>query len=79
MAEKIFMERDRLVLRGDDRDFMLPVQYRMAVLRWCRLNGIDVETPLNKDGEHIAQQYFGVNLWRVRDEKQRAWFALKWS
>ena len=33
MAEKIFMERDRLVLRADDRDIMLPAQNKMAVVR----------------------------------------------
>jgi hypothetical protein len=79
MAEKIFMERDRFILRGDDRDIMLPAQYKMAVLSWCRKNNIDVELPLNKDNEHIAKHYFGVNLWRIRDEQQRAWFALRWS
>jgi hypothetical protein len=43
MGEKIFMEKDKLTLRGDDRDIMLPVQYKMAVLRWCRRNKIDFE------------------------------------
>lgn len=79
MAEKIFMERDRLTLRGDDRDIMLPAQYKLAVLSWCRKNHINIECPLNKDNEHIARHYFGMNLWRIKDEKQRMWFRLKWT
>lgn len=79
MAERIFMERDRLTLRGDDRDIMLPAESKKAVLKWCRRNRIQIECPLNKDNEQIARHYFGVNLWRVKDEQQRMWFMLKWS
>jgi hypothetical protein len=79
MGEKIFMEKDKLTLRGDDRDIMLPVQYKMAVLRWCRRNKIDFEFPLSKDQQDIVKHYFGVNIWRVRDEQQRMWFMFRWS
>jgi hypothetical protein len=79
MAEKIFLERDRFTLRGDDRDIMVPVQYRKEVLLWCRQNNINFELPLSKDQQEIVKQYFGVNIWRVRDEQQRMWFVLKWS
>lgn len=79
MADRIFIQKDRLTLRGDERDIMLPAQYRPAVLKWCRRNRIQIECPLNKDNEHIARHYFGVNLWRIRDEQQRMWFMLKWS
>ena len=78
MAEKIFMERDRFVLRGDDRDIMVPAQHRKAVVRWCRQNKIDLECPLSKDNQAIIKDYFGVNLWRVRDEQQRMWFVMRW-
>ena len=79
MAEKIFMERDRFVLRADDRDIMLPAQNKMAVVRWCRRNNIDFEFPLSKDQQEIVKHYFGVNIWRVRDEQQRMWFLLRWQ
>ena len=79
MAEKIFMERDGVVLRGDHRDFMLPVQHTMAVLAWCRRNQIDIERPLSKGNRGVARGYFGMDIWRVKDEKQRMWFALRWS
>ena len=79
MAEKIFMKRDGIVLRGDDRDFMLPAQYKMAVLRWCRLNHIDIECPLSQANRGLARGYFGMDIWRVKDEKQRMWFMLRWS
>lgn len=79
MAEKIFMERDGVVLRGDHRDFMLPAQYKMAVLAWCRRNKIIAELPLSPEYQAVARDYFGMNLWRIRDEQQRMWFALRWS
>ena len=79
MAEKVFMERRDIVLRGDHRDFMLPVQYTRAVLLWCRKNKVDVERPLKDDHGILAREYFGMELWRIRDEQQRMWFALKWS
>ena len=79
MGEKIFLERDRFVLRGDDRDIMISAQHKRAVLKWCRQNNIDFELPLSKDQQEIVKHYFGVNLWRVRDEQQRMWFALRWS
>ena len=79
MTDKIFMERDRFTLRGDERDIMLPAQYKMTVVRWCKRNNIDFEFPLSNDQQEIAKHYFGVNLWRIRDEQQRMWFVLKWS
>ena len=78
MAEKIFMERDGVVLRGDARDFMLPVQHTIAVLAWCRRNQIDVEFPLTQYSR-VAREHFGVKIWRIRDEQQRMWFALRWA
>jgi hypothetical protein len=79
MAEKVFMERNKCSLLGDDRDIMLPAQYKLAVLSWCRKNQIDIECSLNKDNEDIARRYFGMNLWRIKDEKQRMWFMLRWA
>ena len=79
MAEKIFMKRDKFILLGDDRDIMLPAQLKKSVLSWCKKNSINVETPLNKDNEHIARHYFGVNLWRVQNEQHRMWFMLRWG
>ena len=79
MAEKIFMTRDRFTLRGDDRDIMVPAQYKSSVLRWCRKNKIDVECPLSKDHQDIVKHYFGVNLWRIRNDQQRMWFIMRWA
>lgn len=79
MDQKVFCRKDDIVLRGDPRDIMLPAQYKLAVLSWCRKNGIVAECPLNKDNQHLARDYFGVNLWRVKDDKQRLLFILKWS
>ena len=77
MAEKIFIEKGGMVLRSDSRDFVLPVQYKMEVLAWCRENKIIAEHP--KHNESTARFWFGMDIWRIKDEKQRMWFALRWS
>lgn len=77
--QKVFCKKDGIVLQGDPRDIMLPAQYKIMILNWCRKNGVMIESPLSKEYEYIARDYFGVNLWRIRDEKQRMWFTLRWS
>lgn len=79
MGTKVFIEKGKFKLIGDERDIMLPTQYKIAVLEWCRKNSIEVECPITEDHQHIARQYFGVNFWRIRDEQQRTWFILKWA
>lgn len=76
MAEKIFMQKGNVVLRSDSRDFVMPVQYKMAILAWCRENKIIAEHPMHNVS---ARFFFGMDIWRIKDEKQRMWFALRWS
>lgn len=67
---RVFAEKGRVKLVGDSRDVAVPVEHRDAVWKWCEDSGITLE-------------YQGtlnwVDLWRVRDQKQRAAFLLKWS
>ena len=77
--QKVFLTRDRIQLVSDERDFVVPVAQRREVLRWSRQAKVDVERPLNKDNQNLCAHYFGVDLWRVKDEQQRSWFALKWK
>lgn len=79
MAQKIFLERQRMKLISDERDIMVPAKYHHAVLEWCQQNHIGVEAPGDNYDHGIARRIFGVNLWRIRDEEQRLWFALRWS
>jgi len=79
MGQKIFIEKDRYQLRGDSRDFALPVEHTKVMLDWCEQQGINVECPLDNDNQYLARNYFGVNLWRVRDDEQRVVFMLRWS
>jgi hypothetical protein len=79
MGTKIFCKRHDLVVQSDERDVMLPVQYTTTVLSWCKQNGINIESPLDRAEQEMVKQIFGVNIWRVRDEQQRSWFLLKWA
>ena len=79
MGQRVFLVKDRIQLIGDERDFVVPVKSRREVLSWCKKMGIQVEQPLNKDNRHIANHYFDVDLWRVKDDTQRLWFQIKWA
>lgn len=70
MATKVFAEKGRVRLIGDERDIGVATRYRNDVLTWCDTNNIDFIHQGN-----LA----GVDVWRVKDERQRVMFALKWS
>jgi hypothetical protein len=76
MAQKTFLERSGTKLQSDDRDFMLPMDWSQEIQQWCLDNDIQVEVVQH---QIIIQSMFGVTLWRIPDEQQRAWFALRWS
>ena len=78
MARKTFLERDGLSLCGDDRDIMVPKKYYWDVMTWCQDQGIVVENAMEYDNS-LSAMLFNVNLWRVRNEKHRVAFALRWS
>lgn len=69
MASKVFAEKGRVKLIGDERDIGIVSNYREDVWAWCHANGIELE----------YQGTLGnTDLWRIKDEKQRLWFALRW-
>lgn len=78
-ASKVFLESGGSQLISDERDIMVAARYRSQVLQWCRESGVEVEDPGGNYTNDIAQKQFGVNIWRIRDEQQRAWFALRWG
>lgn len=72
MSEKVELIRNPngFVLWGDSRDIVTDYEQREKVWAWCEEQGITVEhqgTLARKD------------VWRVRDDKQRMWFKLRWS
>ena len=77
--QKVFLTKNRFQLIGDYRDFAIPVELRKEVLRWSKQAKISIERPLNKDNRYLSEHYFGVDLWRVKNDEQRLWFALRWS
>ena len=76
MALKTFLDIGGTKLQSDDRDFMLPLSLGQDIKQWCQDNNIQAVAVQN---QVIAQSMFGVTLWRIPDEQQRAWFALRWS
>ena len=70
MTSKIFAEKGRVKLVGDSRDIAVPYDQRKQVWNWCYENDITVS---------YEGSLAGIDLWRIKDEKQRIWFALRWS
>ena len=71
MATKEFGQTPNgYVFISDDRDIGIPYSKRQEVYEWAGTNGITIE---------YQGTLGGVDVWRVRDEQQRAWFTLKWS
>lgn len=79
MAQKIFAKKQRMSLVSDERDIMVPAQYYNEVLEWCKKNRINIEAPGGNYTHGAAERIFKVNIWRVKDDRQRMWFVLRWS
>jgi len=75
MAEKVFIERKSYKLISDERDVMLPMGLTNQVEEWCLNNNITAE---QVQRQLIGQTAFGVTLWRIKDERKRMWFMLRW-
>lgn len=70
MGTRVFAEKGRVKLVGDERDIGIVSNYREDVWAWCHANGINLE----------YQGTLGkMDLWRVRDERQRVAFLLRWA
>lgn len=70
MASKIFAEKGKVKLVGDNRDIAVPYDRRYHVWAWCQENNISVT---------YEGSLAGTDLWRVKDDEQRVWFTLRWS
>lgn len=67
---RVFAEKGRVRLVGDQRDVAVISDHRQDVWDWCAANNIVLE----------YQGSLGrTDLWRVRDERQRVMFMLRWS
>ena len=58
------------VLMGDEKEVAVSYSQRQAVYEWCGANKITIE---------YQGTLAGTDVWRVRDDQQRAWFTLRWS
>jgi len=75
MAEKFFIERKSYKLISDERDVMLPMGLTNQVEEWCLNNNITAE----RAPQIFVQTALGVTLWRIKDERKRMWFKLRWE
>ena len=55
---------------GDSRGIVVPWTKRQEVWEWAGRNKIVVE---------YQGSMSGLDLWYVRDDVHRSWFALKWK
>ena len=67
---KVFAEKGRVKLIGDERDIATPYSRRQEVHAWAAENKIIVE---------YQGTLGGTDVWRIKDDQQRAWFALRWQ
>lgn len=70
MALKEFAQDARgYVFMSDEKDIAVPFSRRQAVYEWCGENKIIIE---------YQGTLGGTDVWRIKDDQQRAWFALRW-
>jgi hypothetical protein len=58
------------VFMSDERDIGVSWSKRQEVHDWAGTNGITIE---------YQGTLGGIDVWRVRNDQQRAWFNLRWS
>ena len=58
------------ILKGDDRGVIIPWTLRQEVYDWAVQNKIAIE---------YQGSMSGLDLWYVKDDIHRAWFALRWK
>ena len=75
MNTRVFAEKGRVKLVGDERDVGVAAWWRDAVWQWCEDNKINLEY----QGTLYQGTLAGIDLWRIKDEEQRAWFILRWA
>ena len=71
MARKEFAQDARgYVFMSDEKDIAVPFAFRQEVYDWAGENSVALE---------YQGTLGGMDVWRVRDDQQRVWFALRWQ
>ena len=55
---------------SDEKDIAVPFAFRQEVYDWAGENSVALE---------YQGTLGGMDVWRVRDDQQRVWFALRWQ
>ena len=71
MNKKIaHVTKGRVHLMGDSRGILTPYEKRNEVYSWAITNNIVIE---------YHGSLYRKDLWYVKNDKDRVWFALRWS
>lgn len=70
MKQISHVTKGRFSLMGDSRGIITPSEMRQDIAAWALMNNIEIEYhgSLNR-----------LDLWYVKNDEDRVWFALKWS
>lgn len=69
-ANIIHVTKGRVSLMGDSRGILTPYEKRLEVWAWAEENNIQIEYQGS-----LAKK----DLWYVKDDRERAWFILRWA
>lgn len=58
------------VLWGDSRGITTPAHKRIEVWNWAEDNGMTIE---------YQGTLSGIDLWYIKNDQDRTWFATKWA
>ncbi len=70
MTQKVFVERGRVKLVGDPRGFLVDRSQRTEYKAWCKNNAIETS---------FQGSMGGVDLWYVKNDKDRMLVLLRWT
>lgn len=69
MSKAHFMWKG-FTIASDERDICIDGNYDYDIYKWC--NEVNVNA-------NIFMKMEGKSVWRIMDEKERAWFRLRWD
>jgi hypothetical protein len=70
MGTKVFDEKGRFKIICDERDIDVATWHRYEVWCWCTDRNIELEYQGTANG---------IDIWRIKNEKHRMWFILRWT
>lgn len=70
MNQIAHVTKGRVQLMGDSRGIITPYEKRQEVYEWAQKHRIEIEYHGSLDRK---------DLWYIKDDQHRVWFALRWA